>query len=249
MAAHYNGALDGYTYGSQLAPFDGVVSVQWHRTALGRFLLPGIAVERQKDGVKGAANLIAFRKILAALQAGRLVLFFPEGTSRLGSERLPIQPGTLLLLRQIRKACPAIPIYFCAADYRTPTCWGSDVAFGWEGPLPVRAESADDAAWVMDGLLKAQARAQAAPLNPRSKILRAWALLVASPFLPVWWLVERRARKTADDTNVIALWKFIYGLPATALAWLVLSLLVQATLGHGWIVTASLVSGWALWKQ
>lgn len=248
LAAHYNGAIDGFTYGSQLPPFHAVVSMQWHRTAVGRFLLPGIPVERQKDGVKGTANLIAFRRIIAALQAGQLVLFFPEGTSRLGPDRLPIQAGTLLLLRQIRKACPDLPIFFCAADYKTPTCWGSAVAFGWDGPVALPSAAATDAEWIAQGLLKAQAAAQAIDLHPHPRAARFLARIFALPFLPVWLWVERKARKTADDTNVIALWKFIYGVPVTAVAWLILTVLAQR-LGLFWLPTACLVSAGALWKR
>lgn len=248
LAAHYNGAIDGFTYGSQLPPFHAVVSMQWHRTALGRFLLPGIPVERQKDGVKGVANLVAFRRIIAALQAGQLVLFFPEGTSRLGPNRLPIQAGTLLLLRQIRKACPDLPVYFCAADYRTPTCWGSAVSFGWDGPAVLPSVSPGDAEWISQGLLRAQAAAQAISIPEPSGAVRKCAQVLALPFLPVWLLVERQAGKTADDTNVIALWKFIYGVPITAVAWLIFTGLTHGV-GLTWLPTVCLVSAGALWKR
>lgn len=250
LAAHYNGAVDGFLYGSQLPPFSAVVAAQWHRTGLGRFLLPGITVERRKDGVTGAANLSAFRRILTALQAGRRVLFFPEGTSRLGEERLPIQPGTLLLLRQLRRSCPEVPVYFAGARYDDPTSWGSSARLGWVGPLPLPADPTTDSAWVRDGLLEAQAAAQSAPRlrRPGQALRRVLGGLLALPYLPVWWLTGRAARRIADGQNVIALWKFIVGVPATALALVVWFAVCQGLFGAGWVAAVSLFAGWWLWK-
>jgi len=248
FAAHYNGAIDGFTYGSQLPRFLAVTSVQWHRHMIGRLLVPGISVQRAKDGVSGAHNLAAFRNIVGHLRAGDRVLFFPEGTSRLGLERLPIQPGTLLLLRQLRRVAISPAIFFAAAHYHQPTHWRSSVNIAWVGPRELPPSSAGDAAWVSAGLWEAQAAAQARLVSPPSRL--TWlAPLVALPFLPAWWLVASLARRTADEDNVIALWKFIFGVPVTLLTLGILTFLSLLLGGPWWLPLVSLIGGWLLWKE
>src|SRR5688572_22839049 len=73
LAAHYNGLVDGFVYGSQIPSARGVVSAQWHRHLIGRLLFPGIAVQRAKDG-PGGNNIQAFRDMTAALTAGERLL-------------------------------------------------------------------------------------------------------------------------------------------------------------------------------
>jgi hypothetical protein len=248
LAAHYNGAVDGFTYGSQLPPFFAVVSMQWHRTPLGRWLVPGIAVQRAKDGSGGGRNLSAFRAIVGRLRAGERLLFFPEGTSQLGLERLPVQPGTLLLFRQLRREAISPAIFFTAARYDQPTLWRSSVALAWVGPLALPASAGDDARFVTDGLLAAQSAACARPVPRASRT--AWlAPVVALPFLPTWWLVARLAARTADDRNVIALWKFIFGVPLTVLNLLGLTLLALKLNLPACLAPVSLAGGWLLWRK
>jgi 1-acyl-sn-glycerol-3-phosphate acyltransferase len=247
LAAHYNGAIDGYTYGSQMPPFLAVISAQWHRNIVGRLLLPGIAVQRAKDGVTGTGNLAGFRSILEHLRGGDRILFFPEGTSQLGTERLPVQQGTLLLLRQARRADSPPPVYFAAAHYHNPPAWRSRVTIGWVGPVPLPPSAEADSGWVMAGLLEAQARAYAQPAPPRSFLARLGPL-AALPFLPTWWATAKLASRAADGDNVVALWRVIFGVPLTALTGVVLT---GACVLLGWpsyLPLASLVLASLLWS-
>jgi hypothetical protein len=246
MAAHYNGAVDGFTYGSQLPPFLAVISAQWHRTSIGRALLPGISVQRGKDGVDGAANLGAFRRIVDRQRQGDRILFFPEGTSRLGTERLPVQRGTLLLLRMFRKDPNPPPIFFAAACYHDPTRWRSSVSLAWVGPVALPDSHERDSSWITKGLLSAQSAAYSMPV-PRPKRMAWLAPVVALPFLPAWMLAVLLARRTADDTNVIALWKFIYGVPLTVVALACLVAMAAAIGWPLWLPVVSLAAGWFLW--
>lgn len=248
LAAHYNGAVDGFVYGSQVPPARAVVSVQWHGNALGRALFPGIAVQRSKDAGKGGSNLHAFREMTGALAAGERLLFFPEGTSRLGRERLPIGRGTLLLLRSVRALSPRPALYFTAAHYHAPTCWRSDVSVGWVGPVALPASPDDDETWVKAQLLAAQDAAYAPPA-PKSLRLLPLAALCALPYLPVWGVVGLAARRMADDDNVISLWKFLIGVPATLVALLVYTVLGTWLGAPVWVPLLSLLGGWALWKR
>jgi 1-acyl-sn-glycerol-3-phosphate acyltransferase len=248
LAAHYNGLVDAFVYGSQLSSFIGVISAQWHLSFVGRWLLPGIAVKRAKDRGANAINLTAFRLMVGQMQAGERLLFFPEGTSRLGPARLPIQPGTLLLLRLLRRE-PAPPaVFFAAACYHQPTLWRSSVSVAWVGPLDLPTSPDGDIDWISAGLLKAQAAAYARPIPSSSRV--TWlAPVVALPFLPAWFLAASLARRTADDENVIALWKFIFGVPVTLLALGGLTA-IFVLIGWPWCMPlASLIGGWLLWKK
>jgi 1-acyl-sn-glycerol-3-phosphate acyltransferase len=248
LAGHYNGAVDGFAYGSQIPPFVAVISAQWHRSALGRALLPGISVQRAKDGVSGAANLGAFRAVLGRLRSGDRILFFPEGTSRLGRERLPVQPGTLLLLRQARKAPVPPPVFFASARYDEPQAWRSSVSIGWVGPVGLPGEPALDAEWVASGLMRAQEAADAMPV-PGGRPHRILAPLAALPYLPVWILVSALARRRADGDNVVALWRFLFGVPLTLAALCIYTLLCGAAGWPLWAPFASLAAGWLLWTR
>lgn len=248
LAAHYNGAIDGCTYPSQLPPCRAVVSSQWHRAAIGRWLLPGIAVTRAKDPGSGGGNAGAFRQMLAELKRGGRLLFFPEGTSRLGRERLPVQPGTLLLLRGYRSVSRTPQVVFVAACYHDPTRWKSAVTLGWVGPLPLPANRADDEAWVRGRLLAAQDLAYAQPA-PRPGGWTALAALLALPYLPLWALVAWLARRTADEDNVIALWKFIYGTPLTLILLGLYTGLAALAGVPAWLPLTSLAGGWLLWNR
>ncbi len=248
LAAHYNGLVDGFAYGSQFPPLRGVVSVQWHRHLPGRLLFPGIAVQRAKDAGKGGNNLQAFREMSGALRAGERLLFFPEGTSRLGTGRLPIARGTLLLLRAVRAINPPVPVYFCAAHYHEPTAWRSRVSVAVTGPIALPSSSADDERWVADNLLAAQSAAYAKPATRRLG-LTPLAAALAAPFLPLWGVVGLLARRIADEENVVALWKFLIGVPAT-FGWLLLCTVVAVHLGLPlWLPLASLTTGSLLWNR
>lgn len=248
LAAHYNGLVDGFAYGSELPPARAVVSVQWHRHLAGRLLFPGIAVQRAKDGGKGGENLSAFRQMTGALTAGDRLLFFPEGTSRLGTVRLPVARGTLLLLKSMRRSTPAAPIFFCAAHYHTPTGWRSHVSLGWVGPVALPESPGEDEAWVTRHLLAAQDAAYARPA-PSVLGLTPVAALLAVPYLPLWTAVSWLAHRAADDRNVISLWKFLFGVPATLLALVAYTVLAEWAEVPPWLPIVSLFGGWSLWNR
>ena len=248
FAAHYNGAVDGFAYGSQLPDFVAVVSVQWHRLPLGRWFWPGIPITRSKDQGNAASNATAFRAIFRALAEGERLLFFPEGTSRLGLERLPIQPGTLLLLRKARTLSPPPAVYFVAAHYHAPTLWRAAVTLGWAGPVALPDDPAHDAAWVAENLRRAQSAAYALPPPPPGR-WRWLGAALALPYLPVWGLVARGARRCADEDNVLGLWKFLLGVPITVLALGAFTLGASRCGLPGWLPLVSLTGGWWLWKR
>ncbi len=248
LAAHYNGLVDAFTYGSQLPSFIGVISVQWHRSLIGRRLLPGIAVKRAKDHGSGAGNLTAFRLMAGQLQAGERLLFFPEGTSRLGTERLPIGRGTLLLLRGLRSGGTPPAVFFTAAHYHQPTRWRGNVSLGWVGPVALPDSSVEDEAWVRAHLLQAQSAAYALPVRPAGRW--TWlAALLALPYLPAWVATGRLARRAANEENVVSLWKFIFGVPATLITWCACTAAAVRLGLPWWAPLASLTGGWLLWNR
>jgi len=248
LAAHYNGAIDGFTYGSQLPDFLAVVSVQWHRSFIGRWLVPGIAVKRAKDRGRGANNAEAFRCMVSRLRERENLLYFPEGTSRLGPERLPVRRGTLLLLNQLRAAGSNTAVVFSAAHYHQPTRWRSAVRLGWVGPLPLPLSSEQDEPWVREHLLEAQTAAYAMPA-PAPRRWTWLGALVALPYLPIWGATSWLARRVADEENVVALWKFIFGVPATLITLCAYTFLAPRLGLPRWIPLASLTGGWLLWMR
>lgn len=253
LAAHYNGAIDGFVYGSQLPPFLGVVSSQWHGSLIGRWLIPGIALVRAKDRGSNNSNAGSFRRMLAALAQGDCLLYFPEGTSQLGLDRLPVRRGTLLLLQQLQSKAPETPIFFAAANYHQPTLWRSSVVLGWIGPITLPRSGGIDESWVSQYLLKAQSMAHAvdATSNPgrlhrRPNVL---GIALAFPYVPVWIATSFLARRIADEDNVIALWKFLLGVPATLIA---TTLYIAGAFQLGvpaWLPIASLICGAVLWRS
>jgi 1-acyl-sn-glycerol-3-phosphate acyltransferase len=256
LAAHYNGLIDGFTYSALSPHIQGVVSAQWHRSALGRFLLPGIAVTRSKDQREGegaGGNVAAFKAMLAALHAGEILLFFPEGTSCLGPQRLPVQRGTELLLRLARGELPELPVYFTAANYEALTAWRGRVAIALDGPYRVPEAKAGLSDWVAAGLLRAQDQALARTFPPRPDWLpplrRGLARLALLPLLPAWLAARWAIRHKADDSNVISLWRMLGGVPAALLCWLAWAGAAMV-LGAPWLALAVPVSslvGVALW--
>jgi 1-acyl-sn-glycerol-3-phosphate acyltransferase len=248
LAAHYNGLVDAFVYGSQLSSFIGVISTQWHRSFVGRWLMPGIAVKRAKDRGSSTNNLTAFRLMVSQVQAGERLLFFPEGTSRLGPERLPIGRGTLLLLRGLRSGERHPAVFFTAIHYHQPTRWRSNVSLGWVGPVALPDSFEQDESWVQSHLLQAQSAAYSLPVRPSYRW--TWlAALFALPYLPVWAVTMRVARHMADEENVISLWKFIFGVPVTLITWCVFTAVAAWSGLPWWIPSASLTGGWLLWNR
>lgn len=235
----------------------GVISAQWHRSALGRVLLPAIAVTRGKDrrADEGGGNLGAFKAMLAGLDGNNALLYFPEGTSRLGPERLPVQRGTELLLRMARKEHPALPVYFAAANYEHPTLWRSRVRIALDGPHAIPEGRSGLGDWVTEGLLRAQSKALAQPFPQRPDWLpplrRTVATLCLLPVAPAGLAARWAIRRKADDSNVISLWRLLGGVPAVLLCWLVWAGFGLAT-GQTWLALAvplTTLIGVATWTR
>lgn len=258
LAAHYNGLLDGFVYSALSRNMLAVTAAQWHRTWLGRLLLPAVSVTRAKDrsrGIHGSSNTAAFRAMESVVQDGRQLLFFPEGTSRLGSERLPVQPGTVLLLSRIRRETPGTPVFFTAISYESPTRWRSRAALATDGPHQIPEDRANLSEWVAQGLLRAQKRALARSFPPRSALwLRTRRLLGGCLLLPVWpaWPASCWAiRRFADDDNVISLWRLLGGIPVALLCLLVWIIVAMLT-AQWWLAPAAILSTLAgiwLWQE
>jgi len=258
LAAHYNGLLDGFVYSALSRNMLAVTAAQWHRTWLGRLLLPAVSVTRAKDrsrGIQGSSNTAAFKAMESVVQDGYHLLFFPEGTSRLGAERLPVQAGTTLLLSRIRRTRPETPVFFTAINYEAPTRWRSRAALATDGPHQIPENRAELSEWVAQGLLRAQTQAFALTFPPRSIMwLRTRRLLGGCLLLPVWpaWPASCWAiRKFADDDNVISLWRLLGGIPVALLCFLVW-LIVGILTAQWWLGPAAILStltGIWLWQE
>jgi len=122
LGLHRNGALDGVAYLRAVPGAAYLVSAQLHRSALGRFLFPGIAVARRKDRERGihTANDSAIDQCIEHLAGNGQLFVMPEGTSTLGRSHLPFKSGAARIafehLRQGRRLTivPLAIHYECA---------------------------------------------------------------------------------------------------------------------------------------
>lgn len=122
LGLHRNGALDGVAYLRAVPGAAYLVSAQLHRSALGRFLFPGIAVARRKDRERGihTANDSAIDQCIEHLAGNGQLFVMPEGTSTLGRSHLPFKSGAARIafehLRQNRRLTivPLAIHYECA---------------------------------------------------------------------------------------------------------------------------------------
>ena len=74
---------------------------RWHKAAFFR-ALGGFPVER------GARDLRAMKKALAAVRAGRVLCMYPEGTRNFGKELLQFLPGAAWIA--VAEGAPAVPV-------------------------------------------------------------------------------------------------------------------------------------------
>jgi len=86
------------------------------------------------DRTRRADTLAVGRNLAAALDSGRSVIVFPEGTSGSGDEVLPFRSSLLEPAaasgHPVHAACLSYRIPGGEADPRTEVCWWGDMAFG-----------------------------------------------------------------------------------------------------------------------
>lgn len=137
LGLHRNGALDGVVYLRAAPRAAYMVSAQLHRSALGRLLLPGIAVSRQKDRSRGigADNDAALARGVEHLAGGGELFIMPEGTSTLGPRHLPFKPGAANIAIEALRRGVAVTIVPLAIHYECAWEWQSrveiDVGVPW----------------------------------------------------------------------------------------------------------------------
>lgn len=129
LGLHRNGALDGVCY-LRVAPHAAyMVSAQLHRSALGRLLMPGIAISRPKDRIRGisADNKEAVECCVGHLLSGGQVFIMPEGTSTLGPQHLPFKPGAANIALEATRRGATVTLVPVAIHYECAWQWQSRV--------------------------------------------------------------------------------------------------------------------------
>lgn len=129
LGLHRNGALDGVVYLRAAPRAAYMLSAQLHRSALGRLLLPGIAVARRKDRSRGivADNDEALARSVDQLASGGELFIMPEGTSTLGPRHLPFRPGAAnIALAAVRRGV-TVTVVPLAIHYERAWEWQSRV--------------------------------------------------------------------------------------------------------------------------
>lgn len=148
VGLHRNGALDGAPYIKAVPDAAFLVSAQLHRSAIGRWLFPGIAVARAKDRRRGIAadNEAGLAACIDHLAAGGRLFVMPEGTSSLGPRHLPFKPGAAQIARAVLGRRPALTVVPVAVYYECAWQWQSRVEVAFGAPLELTAADAGDLA-------------------------------------------------------------------------------------------------------
>jgi 1-acyl-sn-glycerol-3-phosphate acyltransferase len=146
IGLHRNGALDGIPYLQAVPGAAFVVSAQLHRSALGRFLFPGIAVARGKDRARGisADNAAGVDQCIDHLLAGGRLFVMPEGTSSLGPRHLPFKPGAARIAHEVLQRRGTLTVVPLAVHYECAWEWQSRVEVVAGPALFLNRESGDN---------------------------------------------------------------------------------------------------------
>jgi 1-acyl-sn-glycerol-3-phosphate acyltransferase len=140
VGLHRNGATDGWAYAAALPrAVSFMISVQLRRHALGRLLVDGIEVVRDKDAALERDNSAALARCLDHLVDGALFVF-PEGSSTLGPHHLPFHRGAARMAAAFACRHGPLTVVPLAIHYQAPTILGSDVDILAAPPFVVGAE-------------------------------------------------------------------------------------------------------------
>lgn len=226
VGRHRAGLMDGWLYAHALPrPTRFVIAARLRRNVLLRPFVAGIAVMRRKEGgERTAANRAALAACRAELRAGGTVFVFPEGTSSLGPDPLPLEPGAALLARTV----PGTAVVPLDIHYADPLRLGTGVAVAVGPPchVPPGATAAQAQAIIAAALDSVVAGGSAGSVGLRH---------------PVQWVAERIGRRLADDDTAVLTWATLVGLPLQ----LVLSAALLAALlvaGQPWLAALYLAS-------
>jgi len=129
VGLHRNGVLDGAPYLRVAPAARFVISAQWHRSLIGRILFPGIAVARDKDRERGivADNRQAFAAAVDYLGRDGQLFILPEGTSSLGPRHLPFRPGAARIARAAVASGIPLTVVPLGIHYERAWAWQSSV--------------------------------------------------------------------------------------------------------------------------
>lgn len=143
LGLHRNGALDGVPYLQAVPDATFLVSAQLHRSAVGRFLFPGIAVSRSKDRERGivADNNEGVTRCVEHLDAGGELFILPEGTSSLGPRHLPFKSGAARIAQAVLAHDRPLNVVPIAVHYECAWKWQSRIEVAFGRPLRLLPET------------------------------------------------------------------------------------------------------------
>ncbi len=129
LGLHRNGVLDAIPYLKAVPHAAYLVSVQLHRSLLGRAVFPGIAVARDKDRDRGMTsdNVAANERCVSHLTSGKQLFLMPEGTSGLGPRHLPFKPGAAHIAAAVIRSGVPLTVIPLAIHYERAWQWQSRV--------------------------------------------------------------------------------------------------------------------------
>lgn len=258
VALHRNGAVDAFVYSAAAPHAIPLISRQWTSNLLGRLLLSGIEVVRDKDTGDRNKNIEALSRCSKHLLSGGEVIVFPEGTSSLKPGHLPFKSGAARIAREYINSAEKLTVIPLAVSYELPWAFRSQVqvligspirlhARGPKGDTPL-GEIRLQMETALEGIIhQADQTEWKIPQTESSSyasfstcismlIVGLGTFLNCAPLASAAWA----GRTLPDDTNVVSLWKILVGTPAF-IVWLGLWIGAAVILGHPTLLAAYLL--------
>lgn len=142
---HRNGAVDGVVMESVLHNPVGIAGNNLTGSAYMRmFLGESVAIHRRPSTpAENRENLRQFKKVASTALDGRPVVMFPEGTSKLGPNLLPIKRGLAYLARLTLKEGRDIPVSIVPVGlhYTRGFEFRSDVEISYGTPISISKDN------------------------------------------------------------------------------------------------------------
>jgi 1-acyl-sn-glycerol-3-phosphate acyltransferase len=127
VGLHRNGAVDGFVYKSIFRRAIFLIAAQLQKNLFSNIFFTGIPVVRDKDSGDRGMNAAAMQRCGKLLADGGELFVFPEGTSSLGPQHLPLKSGAARIAIETWQQCVPLKIVPLGITYDAPSMFRSSV--------------------------------------------------------------------------------------------------------------------------